>query len=332
MIQSDCKITSKKRLTDNCFLFTFTNSAIAQKAKPGQFVMVNPVKSKSHQGRIANVVLELHRTSNGMNVDYGIAANKCSPPIHCGVSGANRVLKGLYLTNRIFLRRPFSICVAKNKTFSIFFKVVGPGTDILSQKKEGDVLNIIGPLGCGYFLSSLPSPLSPIFVAGGTGIASLFFLAKRVTNHKPRATIFIGAKTKKEIFFKKELEKNGCKVIASTDDGSYGHKGYISDVFSRYLSTIHYPLFTAVYACGPRPMLKKIAETSEKYKLKCYVSLEEKMACGVGACMGCVVKTRISTDMKTQINTADFEYKRVCKDGPVFDADEIIWENEYTNQ
>ena len=216
---------------------------------------------------------------------------------------------------KTFLRRPFSICSTGEKTFSILFKVVGIGTEILSKRKVGGTLNIIGPLGNGYHFP-LSTSHFPIFVAGGTGIASLLFLASKIKSpQKPIA--LLGFKTKSEILFETEFKKLGCEVIVSTEDGSYGKKGFITDIFKKFLLSTSYSLLPAVYACGPKPMLKKIAEISKKHKLKCYVSLEEKMACGIGACMGCVVRT--------QMNADEFEYKKVCKDGTVFDAKEIIW-------
>ncbi|MBI5573179.1 MAG: dihydroorotate dehydrogenase electron transfer subunit [Elusimicrobia bacterium] len=238
--------------------------------------------------------------------------------------------------NKTFLRRPFSICCVNKNRFNIVFKVVGRGTEILSQKKVGDILNIIGPLGNLYPISQ-----SPIFVAGGTGIASLLFLAQSIRFAHPRinsgATIFIGAKTKKDILFESEFKKLGCKVIVSTEDGSYGKKGLITDIFKKFLLPTPYSLLPVVYTCGPKPMLKKIAGICEDKKLKCFVSLEEKMACGIGACMGCIIPVQSSEfrvrskNLKSpnyELRTTNYElaYKRVCKDGPVFDAEKIIWE------
>jgi len=247
---------------------------------------------------------------------------------------ANEAKPGQFVMIKIdiektFLRRPFSICSASEKTFNILFKVVGIGTEILSQKKAGDTLNIIGPLGTGYRLPITDYRL-PILVAGGTGVASLLFLAQFLSPSVPQSLVFIGAKTKKDVLFANEFKKLGCKVIVSTEDGSYGAKGLVSNIFSRHVST--YQLINSspvVYACGPKGMLKKIAEISKEHRIKCFVSLEEKMACGLGACIGCVVKIRtIGRDKKNTrtVGTDKFEYKRVCKDGPVFAAEKIIWQ------
>lgn len=226
---------------------------------------------------------------------------------------------------KTFLRRPFSICSVNRKTFDIIFKVVGVGTKILSEKKVDDVVSIIGPLGNGFPLSPIAYPLFPIIVAGGTGVASLLFLANHLSTYQPviqSIVVFIGAKTKKDVLFKSEFKKLGCKVIVSTEDGSYGSKGLVSDIFTDHLTIQPSNHLITVYACGPKPMLKKIAETCNKKKIKCYVSLEEQMACGVGACMGCIVKVK---GERLKVKNKGFEYKRVCKDGPVFVSEEIVW-------
>lgn len=218
---------------------------------------------------------------------------------------------------RTFLRRPFSICEVDKNKFSVVFKVVGTGTKILAQKRPNEILNIIGPCGNGY--PAILFPASVIFLAGGVGVASLLFLAQKLKNLSGSSFAFIGAKTEKEVLLKDNFEKLGYRVIVSTEDGSFGSKGLISDVFYSYLKSGLQKTKTLVYACGPKPMLKKVAEICQKKNIKCYVSLEEHLACGVGACMGCVVKVR-------DLQTGKLKYKRVCKDGPVFSAEEIVWE------
>lgn len=290
MYQTDVKIISNKKISKDFFLLTFAGEKIARYSKPGQFVMINPA--------LSGMVLR----KSGVKIGKG----------------------------ETFFRRPFSICGVNNGRFDVLFKVVGKGTELLSGTKCGDIFNIIGPLGNGYPLPVTRYPL-PVLVAGGTGIASLLFLARQLTAYGLRLTVFIGARTKKEIMFEKELKKRNCKVIVSTEDGSYGKKGLITDVFALHLSSLVPPASPAkrgerpsslVYACGPRPMLEKVSKMCGKYDLKCFVSLEEKMACGIGACMGCVGKVRTKN---SEIRNKNFEYKRVCKDGPVFDAREIIW-------
>jgi dihydroorotate dehydrogenase electron transfer subunit len=122
----------------------------------------------------------------------------------------------------------------------------------------------------------------------------------------------LGAKTKKQILCEKEFKRLGCDVKISTDDGSRGCRGKVTDLLKKFLGAKSYELRVTIYACGPRPMLKEIAAISKRYNIPSQISLEEHMACGIGACLGCVVNTTAG-------------YKRVCRDGPVFDAEEVVW-------
>lgn len=244
-----------------------------------------------------------------------------------------------------FLRRPFSIHRAgysskaqhrrgyiKNldpNIIEILYEVIGKGTEVLSRKQTGEYLNVLGPLGNGF--SILDSQLS-ILVGGGIGIAPLLFLAERIkalnsTTH--RIQILIGAKTKKEILSQKDFMGMGLNVKISTDNGSAGFKGRVTQLLkgilpselkrsspsmkiNKYISR-SVPLAAVIFACGPKPMLKGIAEISRMYKIPAQISLDEYMACGMGVCLGCMVKT---TD----------GYQRVCQEGPVFDAAKVIWQ------
>ncbi|MGA2775310.1 MAG: dihydroorotate dehydrogenase electron transfer subunit [Candidatus Omnitrophota bacterium] len=202
------------------------------------------------------------------------------------------------------LRRPLGIHRVKGDAFEILCEIVGRATAILSQRRNGEYLDIIGPLGNGFRLNG-----QTIIVAGGMGVAPLVFLAERLAVSKP--LVLLGAKTKKSILCEKEFKKIGCDVKIATDDGSLGFKGKVTDLLRKLVSTVNCQLST-IYACGPRPMLKAIARISKKYKIPAQVSLEEHMACGIGVCLGCVVNTKKGM-------------QRVCKEGPVFEAKEIIW-------
>lgn len=192
-------------------------------------------------------------------------------------------------------------------------KVVGTGTRILSEKSPGDILDLLGPIGKGFPLPKKGKTV--MLVAGGMGIAPLWFLFNNLTErtHKEKLIFFLGAKTKKELLYYEKLKDLGAKLIVTTDDGSFGTKGLITDVFSKEIkSRKNDSSKLMVYSCGPPDMLKRMSEISKKYDLSCQLSLEGNMACGVGACWGCPVK---------------FEnggYKRVCVDGPVFDAREVV--------
>ncbi len=241
---------------------------------------------------------------------------------------ARRARPGQFVMLRVsndyqpLLRRPFSIHSVNNgKTghnkgqIEILYEAVGKGTEILSEKKPGEYLGVLGPLGNGFDLSAIRYPLSAILVGGGIGIAPLLFLAEKITrkqktkNSKPK--VLIGAKTKGEILSKKEFVKLDLSVKISTDDGSSGFKGKVTRLLKYLLSNINHKLST-IYACGPKPMLKEVAVISKQYNIPAQISLEEYMACGLGVCLGCMVKTKRG-------------YRAVCKDGPVFDSTKIIW-------
>jgi len=203
------------------------------------------------------------------------------------------------------LRRPLGIHKVGAKTIELLYEVIGKGTDILSKKKEGDFLDVLGPLGSGFKILSGSS----ILIAGGIGVAPMVFLAEALADKKIKPTVLTGAKTKKEILCDKDFGKISPDVYIATDDGSRGEKGFVSELFEKLLKNSK-P--SVVYACGPYAMLKAIAGICKKKKILCQVSMEEKMACGIGVCLGCGIKVKDG-------------YKLVCKDGPVFDAQEIIW-------
>ena len=217
------------------------------------------------------------------------------------------------------LRRPFSIHSIKGANIDILYEVIGEGTQVLSQKKPGEYLDIIGSLGHGFsYREPRPENRKPILIAGGMGVAPLVFLAEKLVTREPRTEnrkpiVLIGARTKSGLLCEKEFKKLGCSVKIATDDGSKGHRGFITDLLKSLLreprTENREPI---LYACGPHAMLKVVAAISKKRCIPTQVSLEEHMACGIGACLGCVVRTKSGSE-------------RACKEGPVFNADEIIW-------
>lgn len=213
------------------------------------------------------------------------------------------------------LRRAFSFHQVEKErnSFELLFKVVGPGTQILSGKKPGEKINLLAPLGNSF---SLPAKYeNVVLLAGGMGIAPLFYLLTSLLKKgfdPAKISLFFGVKKKNEYLLINEIVSTGIRLHLATEDGSSGYKGMITDLFFQELQSRRFKARrTRYYACGPNPMLKKVSEISKKFKLDCQVSLENHMPCGVGACMGCVVNTIKG-------------YKRVCKDGPVFDAREVI--------
>ncbi len=207
------------------------------------------------------------------------------------------------------LKRPFSLHRWLGPDFQILYRIVGKATEILKEKKKGDVLEIMGPLGNGFPLIKRHD--KPILIGGGLGIAPIFAFAETIADKKP--LFFIGAKTKKELLCVDELKSIGINPIISTDNGTLGRKGLITDILEKFLAR-HSSLAArySLYACGPKPMLRELSHITKKYGLRAYVALEENMACGIGACLSCVVNTKEGL-------------KRVCKEGPVFTIEEIIW-------
>ena len=185
------------------------------------------------------------------------------------------------------------------------YKAIGRGTQCLSALKPGTKIEILGPLGGNPY--QLPAEsLIPILIAGGTGIASLRFLAQKLT--KPGILLF-GARNKNELAGLDMFKKKKWDIRIATDDGSIGHKGFVTDLLSKCLyGTGHSPY--VLYTCGPHAMIKKVAVMARAHAIEGYASLEEMMGCGVGNCQGCAVKIKDG-------------YKMVCTDGPVFSLDNI---------
>ena len=208
------------------------------------------------------------------------------------------------------IRRPFGVHRIKGKgVLEILYKVVGPATELLSKKKTGDMLDIIGPLGNGFPLRTTNHERrTTILVAGGHGVAPLVELASRLAN----TVVFMGAKTEAEAVCERDFQKLGAEVHIATEDGSKGHKGLVTDLLKDFLRNTQSARRTTIYACGPNAMLKAIAKIAAAKKIKAYGSFEEHLACGVGSCYGCAIRTKDG-------------YRRICHDGPVFDLREIIW-------
>ena len=221
-----------------------------------------------------------------------------------------------------FLSRPLSIYAfsrsQKGCMIELLYRVAGRGTGIMAGLIAGSEVEVIGPLGQSYRVDPLMRNI--VFIAGGIGVAPLSLLAghlgETVCREASSMTFFLGARTAEEIVGLELLHKYCYRVIVCTDDGSMGEKGQVISVFKKEMAKFP-SAETALYACGPRPMLKALAMmVGGKYM--CQVSLEERMACGVGACAGCVVA------IKEQAGA--MAYRRVCADGPVFDLEKVIWQ------
>ena len=197
-----------------------------------------------------------------------------------------------------FLRRPISVCDYDDSTITIIYKVVGEGTAQMSKLQQGEALDCLVGLGNGYDISKSKAPL---VIGGGVGIPPLYNLTKRLLADGQKPKVILGFNTESEIFYLEEFRALGCEVRVTTVDGSFGTKGFVTDAMGA-----DYDYF---YTCGPMPMFRAIeakVQTSGQY------SFEERMGCGFGACMGCSCKTK-------------YGYKRICKDGPVLEREEIVW-------
>jgi len=209
------------------------------------------------------------------------------------------------------LRRPFSVHqVAEGGLVQILFKVVGKGTQVLANLQPGQQMDILGPLGRGFTHNShCPNYL----VGGGIGIAPLFFLAKKMLlkNEPSAIQVLLGARTKDEITsLVDNFESMGLGVQVATEDGSLGKQGLVTDL----MASLQHENPAMVYACGPYPMMRAVVGVCRDKSWECQVSLETIMACGLAACLGCAV---LRADMKG--------YVHACKDGPVFNADDVAW-------
>jgi len=213
-----------------------------------------------------------------------------------------------------FLRRPISIhCIHREPgRVSLLIQVKGAGTSWLGYRQPGEILDMLGPLGNGFKIPEVNSSL--LLVAGGIGIAPLFFLADEALANGSRVKVLIAAKNQSHLLLVDKLADAGATVLFATEDGSSGLKGTAIDLLSQALQEEEVDM---ICACGPKGMLAKTAFLAEKRQIPCYVSLEEYMACGVGACRGCA--TKVVTKDGLEI------YQNVCSDGPVFAAGEVKW-------
>ena len=199
----------------------------------------------------------------------------------------------------LFLRRPISVCDYDETTLTIFYKVVGKGTEAMSAMVPGETLDILTGLGNGYDLTL--SGDHPVLLGGGVGVPPMYNLAKKLVAEGKQVSVILGFNTRNEIFYENEFKALGCDVTVTTVAGSYGKKGFVTDALPEN--------YTYFYTCGPEPMLKAVYRaTSTSGQL----SFEERMGCGCGACMGCSCKTLTG-------------YKRSCKEGPVMKKEEILW-------
>ena len=200
-----------------------------------------------------------------------------------------------------YLRRPISVCDYDEKTITIIYKIVGNGTEKMATLGEGEILDVLTGLGNGF--NDRASGERPVLIGGGVGTPPMYNLCKKLIAQDKKPIVVLGFGTEDEIFYEEEFKKLGAEVYISTVDGSYGTKGFVTDILKDLKDYTYY------YTCGPKNMLKAVYDTAIGNGES---SFEEKMGCGFGACMGCSIKTTSGP-------------KRVCKEGPVFEASEVIF-------
>ena len=212
-----------------------------------------------------------------------------------------------------FLRRPISIhnMDRENGILEFIFQEKGKGTKILSARREGELIDIIGPLGYGTFKYSSYENLA--IIGGGIGVFPLYELAKCAKSENKNVNIYLGFRNKDLVVLEEEFKNVSNNFILTTDDGSYSQKGFAIDFLKK---DIEQGKIDSLYACGPLPMLRAVRELAIEKNIPCQISLEEKMACGLGVCLGCAVKTAESPKDAP-------EYWHVCKAGPVFEAKNV---------
>ena len=219
------------------------------------------------------------------------------------VSGVTRAGQFVEIAlDGLYLRRPISVCNYEEGELTLIYKVVGKGTDLMSQMAEGTQLDVLTGLGNGFNIDH--ESKKPLLVGGGVGVPPLYRLTRDLIARGKEVTVVLGFNTESEIFYAEKFEEAGAKVIIATADGSVGVKGFVTTAIAE--SGIEADYF---YSCGPLPMLKALCQSLE---IDGEVSLEERMGCGFGICMGCSIQTTKGA-------------KRVCKEGPVFKKEEVIW-------
>lgn len=205
-----------------------------------------------------------------------------------------------------FLRRPFSIADAdrENGTITLIYRIVGKGTAEYAAMKVGEAFSILGPIGNGFALKDG----RPLLIGGGVGIAPLIYLSRQLKDKKP--ILLIGGKNKDEVFWEKYLQEFADKIYITTDDGSVGFKGFTVQLLPQILAENN---IEHIYTCGPNIMMESVAKLAHKHDIDCQVSLEKRMACGIGVCLGCTFEDKLTG-----------KRRKVCTEGPVFASKEVF--------
>lgn len=236
-----------------------------------------------------------------------LRAPRIAPQVQPGQFAHVRVLP----MKDALLRRPFSIFQVEGHTLSILYKAVGKGTEALSRMRPGEEVSVIGPLGHGFTVPPHGGE-TPLLVAGGYGMAAMYLLAQRSPQ---KGMVFVGGRRRVDILCEAEFEALGWEVRVTTEDGSHGEKGLVTQPLLAELKRGAGD--RKLFACGPTPMLKAVGRIADEAGLPAELSMDEHMCCGVGVCLTCVIPIKAGDG---------WEYQRTCTEGPVFDARQVVWE------
>ena len=214
----------------------------------------------------------------------------------------------------LLLRRPFTVYTVEDDQITMLYQLIGEGTNVLSGLKCGDSIRVLGPLGNTFDLSVTPNPA--IIVGGGAGIASLMLLATALRDADVHTLALVGSMNQARLLSVKDLQAIGVDTHIATDDGSVGHHGFVTELLNHMLETrdLQNP---AIYACGPDGMLRAVTKIGIDSGIPTQLAMENRMGCALGVCLGCVCKVLVPE--------GGFEYQRVCTEGPVFNAKDIVW-------
>lgn len=213
------------------------------------------------------------------------------------------------------LRRPFSVYNVEGGELSILYKDVGRGTAAMTRLRAGETVSLIGPLGRGF--PAAQEGRCPVLVAGGYGMAALYLVAR---GSAARGTVFVGGRSAQDILCVKEFESVGWDVKVATEDGSLGVRGLVTDALDGWLEQLPADRVPELFACGPNGMLRAVGERALARGWTAWLSMDTHMGCGVGACLTCVQKIRTAA--------GGWEWARVCREGPVFECRDVVWDDE----
>lgn len=255
------------------------------------------------------VVLEHEEIQGGYNL-----LRLCAPRIAPAVRPGQFVHVLIPHLGESILRRPFSVFQAEGDRLAILYKGVGRGTRTLQYLRHGETLSLVGPLGRGY--PGLTAGRYPVLVAGGYGMAALYLVARTLP---VKGVAFFGGRGAADILCVKEFEALGWKVVVTTEDGSLGVKGRVTDAIDPWAASEGAVVQPEFFVCGPSGLLKACATRALSRGWTAWVSVDNNMGCGVGACLTCVIKVKGE-------EPGDWTWARSCREGPVFNATEIVWE------